>query len=133
MSVARSGAKKFRVATSLFVVFFYFCCKFLRSQTLRNDRKQYSYTAARGQPIQALANQRTQLQLRHQLARTQSSANGIKIRAFNSQSVVIDREDQAGLSACSFSCLVSELVTSVDHSVQKLVIWTEMTGRESVG
>jgi hypothetical protein len=50
----------------------------LGQQTPRSERRQNSYTAAHGQPIQALANQRTQLQLRLQLARTEPSFNGIK-------------------------------------------------------
>jgi hypothetical protein len=50
----------------------------LGQQTPRSERRQNSYTAAHGQPIQALANQRTQLQLRLQLACTEPSFNGIK-------------------------------------------------------
>jgi hypothetical protein len=50
----------------------------LGQQTPRTERRQNSYTAARDKPIQALANQRTQLQLRLQLARTEPSFNGIK-------------------------------------------------------
>jgi hypothetical protein len=41
----------------------------LDQQTPCSECRQYSYTATRGRPIQALANQRTQLQLRLQLAR----------------------------------------------------------------
>jgi hypothetical protein len=50
----------------------------LGQQTLRSERRQNSYTAARGQPIQALANQHPQLQLHLQLAHTHPSANRIK-------------------------------------------------------
>jgi hypothetical protein len=54
-------------------------------QTTCSKRRQYLYTAACGlavrTPTQALANQRPQLQLRLQLARTQPSSNGIKMRA----------------------------------------------------
>jgi hypothetical protein len=50
----------------------------LGQQTPRGERRHNSYTAARGKPTQALANQRPQLQLQPQLARTQPSGNGIK-------------------------------------------------------
>jgi hypothetical protein len=50
----------------------------LGQQTLRGERRHNSYTEARGKPTQELANQRPQLQLRLQLARTQRSGNGIK-------------------------------------------------------
>jgi hypothetical protein len=50
----------------------------LGQQTPRGERRHNSYTATRGKPTQALANQRLQLQLRPQLARTQPSGNGIK-------------------------------------------------------
>jgi hypothetical protein len=59
----------------------------LGQQTPRSKRRQNSYTAARGQPIQALANQRPQLQLRLQLARTQPSGNGIKYGTQQAKSV----------------------------------------------
>jgi hypothetical protein len=54
--------------------------KLLGQQTPCSGRRQFLYTAARGQPIQVLANQRPQLQLRLQLVRTQPSSNGIKTR-----------------------------------------------------
>jgi hypothetical protein len=54
-------------------------------QTTCSKRRQYLYTAACSlaacTPTQALANQRPQLQLRLQLAGTQPSGNGIKMRA----------------------------------------------------
>jgi hypothetical protein len=56
----------------------------LGQQTRRSERKQFLYTAVRHSvawtPTQALANQRTQLQLRLQLAHTHPSANRIKYR-----------------------------------------------------
>jgi hypothetical protein len=56
-------------------------------QTTCSKHRQYLYTAACGlaarTPTQALANQHPQLQLRLQLARTQPSGNGIKMRASN--------------------------------------------------
>jgi hypothetical protein len=50
----------------------------LGQQTPRGELRHNSYTAARGKPTQALANQHPQLQLRPQLASTQLSGNGIK-------------------------------------------------------
>jgi hypothetical protein len=50
----------------------------LGQQTPRGERRHNSYTATHGKPTQTLANQRLQLQLRLQLARTQPSGNGIK-------------------------------------------------------
>jgi hypothetical protein len=57
--------------------------KLLGQQMPRSERRQYTYTAARGEKIQALACQRPQLQLRLQLVRTQPSSNGIKIRTYS--------------------------------------------------
>jgi hypothetical protein len=54
--------------------------KLLGQQTPRSGCRQFLYTAAHGRPIQALANQRPQLQLRLQLVRMQPSSNRIKTR-----------------------------------------------------
>jgi hypothetical protein len=70
--------------------------KLLGQHTPRSGRRQFLYTAARGRPIEALANQRPQLQLRLQLVRTQPSSNGIKCRP----------------PASSFSQLVSDSMTT---------------------
>jgi hypothetical protein len=77
-------------------------------QTPRSERRQYLYTAVRDlvacTPTQALANQRPQLQLRLQLARTQPSCNGIKMRASNRLASV--RSVSAIPSAASLSARV---------------------------
>jgi hypothetical protein len=63
----------------------------LGQQTPRSERRQFLYTAVRHSvawtSTQALANQRPQLQLRPQLARTQPSGNGIKYGPQQAKSV----------------------------------------------
>jgi hypothetical protein len=63
----------------------------LGQQTPRSERRQFLYTAVRHSvawtSTQALANQRPQLQLRLQLARTQPSGNGIKYGPQQAKSV----------------------------------------------
>jgi hypothetical protein len=72
--------------------------KLLGQQTPRSGCRQFLYTAAHGRTIQVLANQRPELQLRLQLARTQPSGNGIKCgppASSFSQSVSISRSDRS--------------------------------------